>query len=322
MRIDGKGFLVLLGVCTLVLAVLTVWLWPRLAGRDRKALAGRIGLLLATQLSLAATFLFTVNALGGFYTSWGQLFGTASAKYTVTDKGAADPALGDAKALGTIPGALQLTGPRSGVTEALQVYPPAGYTGRADAQRAYPVEVVDSTGIPVGPDPSVYQQVANTYQVIVVIVGAGSPGPAVPGVNVPHGAQGELFWAQDLQGALRARYRVAADPADWAVVGDGQDGTAAINLAVQDPDHYGLAAAIGDWTHTDAQQSWPGIDTYLASVPPPDVGLLYDPAAGAVPAKLQASTGAMRITRQQGLSLTGALDWLGQSIDANADGGA
>jgi hypothetical protein len=317
MRIDGKAFLVVLGVCTLVFAVLTVWLWPRLAGRGRKALAGRIGMLLGTQLSLAATFLFTVNALGGFYTSWGQLFGTASAKYTVTDKGAADPAAGDAAALGGVPGALRLSGPRSGLTENLRVFPPAGYTGRADARRAYPVEVVDATGTEVGPADSVYQQVANTYQVIVVLVGPGVPSQSVPGVNVPHGVQGELFWAQDLQGALRAHYRVAPSPADWAVVGDGPDGTAAINLAVQDPTHYGLAAALGDWTHTDAQLSWPGIEAYLASVPAPDVSLLYDPAAGDVPAKLQTSTGAMRVTRQQGLSLTGALDWLGQSIDAN-----
>lgn len=324
MRIDSKGFLVLLAVCTLVFAVLTVWLWPRVAGTGPRALSGRIGLLLGTQLSLAATFLFTVNALGGFYTSWGQLFGTASAKYTVTDNGPAHPAGYDAKALTAAPGDLSLSGLRSGLTAAVQVYLPAGYTG-AQEHRSYPVEVVDLTGGAQGLSTGAYQQVASTYQAVVVVVAtsgaaaSNTPGSAaIPGVNVPHGEQGELFWAQDLQGALLARYRVEAGAPDWGIAGVGVDGTAAINLAVQDPAHFALAAAAGDWTHTDAPQSWPGIDTYLESVPLPQVSLLYDPSAGAVPAKLEASAGAMRVTQQQGLTLAGELDWLGQSIDANA----
>jgi hypothetical protein len=335
MRIDGKAFLSLLGVCTLALAVATVWLWPRLAGSGAKPLAGRISLLLGTQLSLAATLLFTVNALGGFYTSWGQLFGTASAKYTLADRGPADPARYDGQSLdatspgkrGAPPGAQptyagSLNGLRSGLTAGLQIYLPADYSSPQDAHRRFPVEVVDLTGSSQGLNVAGYQQVAETYQVMVVVVDAAAPStasaPDIPGVNVPGGAQGRLFWAQDLQGALRAHYRVAPYAAGWGVAGVGQDGTAAVNLAIQDPAHYGLAAAAGDWTHTDGQQSWPGIDTYLASVPAPNASLLYDPGAGAVPQKLQASSGALRITRQPGLTLAEELDWLGRSMDANA----
>ena len=407
MRIDGKGFLVLLGVGTLALAVLTVWLWPRLAGSGARQLTGRIGLLLGTQLSLVATFLFTVNALGGFYTSWGQLFGTASAKYTVVDRGQPDAAKDDAQSLAGLldPGAptrghgghgggvegggsvgtgtgtggggglgfgssdgstppyatAELTGLRSGLTADLQIYPPTDYTSRADDRRRYPVEVVDLTGGTTGLSGAAYHQIADTYQVMVVVVAdpagsggsagsagstdsaastrsAGSAGStaavsapasatasgsasslAIPGVNVPHGAQGQLFWAQDLQAALRAHYRLDASAPAWGVAGLGQDGTAAVNLAVQDPADYGLAAAGGDWTHTAAQQSWPGIQTYLASVPLPDVSLLYDPTTGGVPAKLQASSGALRISRRAPLTLAEELDWLGASLDANTD---
>ena len=407
MRIDGKGFLATLGLCTLVLAVLTVWLWPRLAGSDARAMAGRLGLLLGTQLSLAATFLFAVNALGGFYTSWGELFGTASAKYTIVNRGASDAARADARALtgafartgGSRPGrgsgrggsgsgpgrsasgesfiAAELGGLRSGLNAGLQIYPPTDYTSRTDAHRHYPVEVVNLTGGAPSLAAAVYQQVANTYQVMVVVVTdtpASAPTSAAPGassvpaatttpatstasgsapasgfvstgstgatrstgstgatdatpllaipisgVNVPHGEQGQLFWSQDLQGALRAHYRVDASAPDWGMAGVGQDGTAAVNLAVQDPSHYGLAAAGGDWTHTAAPDSWPGIDTYLASVPLPDVALLYDPTAGDVPAMIQASSGALRVIRHPGLTLVGELDWLGRSLETNAD---
>lgn len=326
MRIDGKVFLSVLAAGTVALAVAAVWLWPRLAGAGAKALAGRIGLLLATQLSVAATLLFAVNAWGGFYTSWGQLFGTASSKYTVTNRGAADPEGYDAKALvatspvaasaaGTAPRSAHLSGLRSGLSADLVIYQPTGYVKPAAARRGLPVEVVDLTGGATGLSATAYQQVANSYRVLVVVVGAPA---AIPGVNVPEGGQGELFWAQDLPQALGAHYRIAAYPGAWAVAGPGPDGTAAVNLAIQDPAHYGLAAATGDWTAAaDSAQSWPGIDAYLGSTPAPNVSILYDASAANVPAKLAASSGALQVAKQPNLTLTAALDWLGKSIDAN-----
>jgi len=328
MRIDGKAFLLLLGAGTLALGVATVWLWPKLAGSGAKALTGRISLLLGTQLSLAATFLFAVNAWGGFYTSWGQLFGTASAKYTLVDQGTANADRYDVQALDGVsrssrPSHLgrslgaSLSGLRSGLTAGLQIYPPSDYAARREEHHRFPVEVVDLTGGATGLSAPEYQQIANTYQVMVVVVTGDTQ--EIPGVDVPDSEQGQLFWAQDLQTALSAHYRIDPYAPDWGIAGVGQDGTAAVNLAVQDPSHYGLAAAAGDWTHTDPLQSWPGVDKYLASVPMPGISLLYDPTPGDVPQKLRASSGALRITQQRGLTLLGELRWLGKSIDANAD---
>lgn len=328
MRIDSRAFLLLLGLGTLALAAATVWLWPRLAGHSVRALTGRVGLLLGTQVALAATFLFAVNAWGGFYTSWGQLFGTASAKYTLTNRGAPDTDRYDAQALARVSKSprsshadvsldARLSGLRSGLSAGLQIYPPADYAGRRDEHRRFPVEVVDLTGAATGLSTAAYQGVANTYQVMVVVVTGTAQD--IPGVDVPHGKQGRLFWAQDLQTALSAHYRIDPYAPDWGVAGVGPEGAAAVNLAVQDPSHYGLAAAAGDWTHTDPQQSWPGIDKYLASVPTPNISLLYDPTAGAIPQRLRASDGPLKITRQRGLTLIGELDWLGKTIDANAD---
>jgi hypothetical protein len=307
MRIDGKAFPALLGACTLTLTVATVWLWPRLAAPGARPLTARISLLLGTQLSLAATFLITLNAWGGFYTSWGQLFGTASAKYTVTNEGPADPAKYDALS------GEQFTGLRSGLTAHLQIYPPADHTD------PFPVEVADLTGGAPGLSKSAYQHIADAYQVMVVVV--FSPvGGCIPGVDIPGGPQGHLFWSQDLQVTLRAHYRLDPNPSAWAVAGVAQDGAAAMNLAVQDPSHYALAAAAGDWTHVPPQQTWPGLDRYLASVPEPHANLLYDPTPGNIPLKLRTSTGALHVTQRQGLTLLDALNWLGESLDAGARG--
>ena len=379
-RINGKLFLILLGLATLALAVTTLWLWPRLSGRGARPVAGRVALLLGTQLSLAATFLFTVNALGGFYTSWGQLFGTASSQYKLADAGvprgnAADGSqlLGPAADGHGQTG--RITGLRSGLTAQVAVFTPAGYAvsgagGTAGASPGptapsgpstkkpkpgagspattpppptYPVEVVDLTGGTEGQQLPDFQRLATTYKVIVAVVTNPSPtstppsspssppssspssassssssSSAIPGVNVPDGPQGELFWGQDLRTALAAHYRLDANPADWGVAGVGASGGAAVNLAVQDSTRYGLAAAVGDWTSAPQQDDWPGIDRYLAGAPAPAVRLLYNAAAPAIPGKIQTSDGPLLVAGQSNLDLTSALDWLGASIDANS----
>lgn len=331
MRIDGKGFLVLLGLATLALAVLTLWLWPRMAGRGVKPVAGRIGLLLGTQLSLAATFLFTVNAVGGFYTSWGQLFGTASSRYALKDAGAPPVAAKDSLQVVPAPGGRQsrITGVRSGLSALLSVYPPANYAAKPEAGRTFPVEVVDLTaGVGGQPQPD-YQKLADTYHVIVAVVsadnsagnaggagGAGNAGGAViPGVNVPDGPQGELFWSQDLPTALSAHYRVSTQAAQWGIAGVDEAGGTAVNLAVQDSSHYGLAAAVGAWTSGPPKDSFPGIDEYLSGAPAPAVRVLYNVTPN-VPGKIQSSDGPLQVAPKNGLDLPTALSWLGTSIDA------
>jgi hypothetical protein len=325
-NIVGKGFLLLLGCATLASAVLTLWLWPRLAGRGAKPIAGRIALLLGTQLSLAATFLFTINAAGGFYTSWAQLLGDSSTQYHLDNAGppAADgPNAGQLRSQGQGHG--QLVGLRSGLTARLTVYTPA-----ASYAKRLPVEVVDLTGAPASASGGVdFQRLADTYHVLVAVV-TSQPTAAVtsttpttsttsiPGVNIPDGAQGELFWSQDLRSALIAHYRVDTSPDDWGVAGVGQSGGAAINLAVQDSADYGVAAAVGDWTSAPPQDDWPGIDRYLTSVPAPAVRLLYNPNAPGIPGKLRLTAGSpLQVATQSNLTLASALTWLGAAIQAS-----
>jgi hypothetical protein len=318
--IISKEFLILLGLVTVILAVATVWLWPRLAGHGAGPLAGRIGLLLGTQLSLAATFLFAVNAAGGFYTSWSQLFGDSSSQYRLSNAGVSAAAVHDTRQLIVgADGRDRLTGVRSGVSAEISVFTPAGYVSAPDAAKRFAVEVVDLTGGEGDQALPNFQQLADSYRLIVAVVTDSASTGSIPGVNVPEGTQGELFWSQDLRTALAAHYRVAASSADWGVAGVGPSGGAAINLAVQDSARYALAAAVGNWTGAPAQDSWPGIDKYLAAVPTPSVRLLYDSTAPNIPGKIRATDGQLQVATQSGLSLTSALDWLGASIEADEE---
>ena len=318
MGIISKGFLILLALVTVALAVSTLWLWPRLAGRGAGPLAGRIGLLLGTQLSLAATFLFTVNALGGFYTSWSQLFGDSSSQFHLNNAGTSAVAAHDTQQLVVgADGRDQLAGVRSGVDAEISIFTPADYAARPEAAKRFAVEVVDLTGGEGSQALPDFQKIANSYRLIVAVVTDPASTGSVPGVNVPDGPQGELFWSQDLRTALAAHYRVAGASADWGVAGVGPSGGAAINLAVQDSTRYALAAAVGDWTGAPDQDSWPGIDKFLSAVPTPSVRLLYDSAAPNIPGKIRATDGQLQVATQSGLSLGSALDWLGASIEAD-----
>jgi hypothetical protein len=99
---------------TLVLAVLsavalfagTVWLWPRLARRGWRQVGGRIGLLLATQLSLFVSVGLLANQTFGFYASWADLFGRETDQGVVVDHTPGDRARGPLRVteIGDVPG--------------------------------------------------------------------------------------------------------------------------------------------------------------------------------------------------------------------------
>lgn len=72
-----------------LLFVGTVWWWPRLARRNWRAVSGRIGLLLATQVAIFASIGLGANQAFGFYASWADLFGQESGQGIVVDHDAA-----------------------------------------------------------------------------------------------------------------------------------------------------------------------------------------------------------------------------------------
>src|SRR5919108_5665837 len=85
MGLTSNKVLALAVLAAVVLFVGTVGLWPRLARRGWRAVTGRIGLLLATQLMLFAAVGLGANQSFGFYASWADLFGQEKGQGVVVD---------------------------------------------------------------------------------------------------------------------------------------------------------------------------------------------------------------------------------------------
>lgn len=341
MGITSKLFLVTLGLLALAACGLALWLWPRLAGRGPRPVAGRIGLLLTTQIALLLTVAALTNDLFGFYTSWSDLFGVGSQRYQLKDSGVvksnvnasqlqggttATPASQTSQHPGSPPKATvvntTLVGLRSGITAGLQVFLPAEYYTPADGRRYYPAIVVDDTS-----DPGVATLASDLMsgkqrppQAVVVIV-HGDHHRHIPCVNEPDATSAEQFWGQDLRTAVADSYRVRLSPAAWGVMGTGKgdSGDCAVALALEDAGRYSAAAVFGPWQRSVPFSSSADPAWWLRNYPAPPSRLLFA-ATGEPP---QAILGPVRPPLQV-MSAPGpttesqTLDWLAQTLQNGA----
>jgi hypothetical protein len=329
MRINGKPFIVLLGLVTLALFVLTQVLWRRLSRNGPGALAGRIGLLVGSQVALVATLAAIANASFGFYTSWDDLFGTASQAYRLSDHGAVSSSVnatqlvrsaataGTAPTTGTVT-VSTLTGLRSGITARLRIYLPPQYFAPKAARTDFPAIIVDEAGRPDGAALATGLLTGHGPQhpAVVVIVDTAD-GSALPCMNIPKGPQGELFWAQDLRTAIAFNYRVNLDAGSWGIVGTDAAGACAASLAIADSGRFGAAAALGAWATADSRGVLPELGeatdpaTWLHTYPAPPVRLLLDDSAGPVDLTLGGVVRPpLQVQSTTGLAEPAAVDWL------------
>ena len=88
MGLTSNKVLVVAVVLALALFFATVWLWARLARRGWRAVVGRVGLLLVTQVVLFAAVGLAANRSFLFYGSWADLFGQEQDMGVVVDHAA------------------------------------------------------------------------------------------------------------------------------------------------------------------------------------------------------------------------------------------
>jgi enterochelin esterase-like enzyme len=72
-----------------------IWAWPRVGGHSGRHLAGRVGLLVGSQLLVVTAFLTCLNGYFGFIGTWSQLFGAGRQPIAASGSG---PASGRAPA--------------------------------------------------------------------------------------------------------------------------------------------------------------------------------------------------------------------------------
>ncbi|MGY5048819.1 alpha/beta hydrolase [Streptomyces sp. 900105755] len=252
-------------LCAVLLFVGTVWLWPRLAGQSWRAVSGRVGLLLATQLALFACVGVAVNQAFGFYASWADLFGTETGQGVVVDHAAGPLQVMSTSEVHGMGGSLPRTagqiqqvgivGRTTHITTPAYVYLPPEYFQPQYRTRTFPVVVVLS-GYPGTASalvdklhyPRTAQHLVRDGKMRPVILVMLRPTVAPPRdtecVDVPHGPQTETFFAKDLPEAVRAHYRAAVRPGSWGIVGDSTGGYCALKLAVHHPGVYGAGAGL------------------------------------------------------------------------------
>lgn len=292
----------------------TVWLWPRLAGRGVRAVCGRVGLLLATQLALFAAVGLAANRSFGFYASWDDLFGREKDRGVVVDH-AAGPGAGGAplrvvgrERMAGTPGArtagggtveqVELVGRTSRIASPAYVYLPPEYHRPEYRTHRFPAAVV-LTGYPGTAralvDKLHYPRTARDLAaagrmeptVLVMLRPTVAPPRDTECVDVPDGPQTETFFARDLPEAVGAHYRVAGGRGAWGVVGNSTGGYCALKLALHHPDVFGAGAGLsayykapvdattGDLFQGDKErENRADLWWYLRHRPAPDTSLL------------------------------------------------
>ncbi|MFF8555091.1 alpha/beta hydrolase [Streptomyces sp. NPDC015501] len=270
MGLTSTAVLAVVAATAVALFAATVRFWPRLARPGAVAVSGRIGLLLATQLTLFAAVGLAANNAFLFYGSWADLFGREQELGVVTDhaEGAAgSPHLARiATRRPDVPGGrtpsaggridqVVVSGRRSGIEAPAYVYLPPEYFRAAYAGRTFPAAVV-LTGYPGTAENLLkglrYPQTAHERvragkarpMILVMLRPTVAPPRDTECVDVPGGPQTETFFAKDLPEAVADSYRVGKEARDWGIIGNSTGGYCALKIGMLHPDRYAASAGL------------------------------------------------------------------------------
>jgi len=312
MGLTSNKVLVATVLCAVLLFVGTVWLWPRLARPNWRAVSGRVGLLLATQLAIFVSVGISANQAFGFYASWADLFGQETGEGVVVDHnngGTGGPLQvvdtrgmkGSGGSRPQLTGQIQkvdIVGRTSHIATPAYVYLPPEYFQPRYRTRTFPAVTV-LTGYPGTAEalykklhyPRTAQEMAKngTAQpmILVMLRPTVAPPRDTECVDIPGGPQSESFFARDLPEAVSAHYRVGKTPGSWGIIGDSTGGYCALKLAIHHPEVYAAGAGLspyykapidpttGDLFHGNKTlQNSADLRWYLNHYPAPDTSLL------------------------------------------------
>ncbi|CAM5620458.1 Esterase OS=Streptomyces alboniger OX=132473 GN=CP975_19690 PE=4 SV=1 [Streptomyces alboniger] len=313
MGLTSNNTLALAVLAAVVLFVGTVWLWPRLARRSWRAVGGRVGLLLATQLVLFVSVGLAANQAFGFYASWADLLGKETTQGVVVDHTVGAPSGSPLQVLETrrVRGAtglrpssggrvekVDIVGRTTNIATRAYVYLPPEYFQPRYRTRTFPAAVV-LTGYPGTAQALVsklhYPRTALDLaedgrmqpMILVMLRPTVAPPRDTECVDIPGGPQTESFFAKDLPDAVLAHYRVGKKPGSWGIIGDSTGGYCALKLALHHPRVYAAGAGLsayydapkdpttGDLFHGDkGLRDRANLGWYLKHMPPSDTSLL------------------------------------------------
>ncbi|MFF2815835.1 alpha/beta hydrolase [Kitasatospora cineracea] len=252
----------------------TVRVWPRLAGRGWRAVLGRLGTIVGTQLAVLCTLALMANNSFAFYSSWDDLLGTGDdgpvtiqnqllgrtpavqtlAAENVRDTGAAGRAPEQVGRLERV----RLPGASTGLTTEGYVYLPPQYFRPEYRAKRFPA-VIAITGFPGDAKnlvtklnyPSVQFKLAEQGRAKPTVLVLMRPSPAMPRdtecEDVPGGPQADRYFSADVPAALRTSYRIAEGPGSLGVIGNSTGGYCALKLAMRHPDVFAAAVSLSGY---------------------------------------------------------------------------
>ncbi|MFE9697775.1 alpha/beta hydrolase [Streptomyces sp. NPDC006270] len=269
MGLTSTAVLAVVATLAVALFAATVLLWPRLARPGAAAVSGRIGLLLATQLTLFAAVGLAANNAFLFYGSWADLFGRRQEPGVVTDHaggsgsrhlarvGSRHPDVpgGRVPAVGGRIDRVVVSGRTSGIASPAYVYLPPEYFRPAYAGRRFPAVVV-LTGYPGTAENLLkglrYPQTAHDRvragkarpMILVMLRPTVAPPRDTECVDIPGGPRTETFFAKDLPEAVAGSYRVGEKARNWGIIGNSTGGYCALKIGLHHPDRYAASAGL------------------------------------------------------------------------------
>jgi len=270
MGLTSNTVLILTALAAAALFVLTIVLWPRLARRGWRAVLGRTGLLITTQLLVFGAVGLTANKTFMFYASWADLMGLEQAEGVVVNHSAgragASPLAVLEKQPVHVPGSRRpaaggqiqkvvVRGAKSKITAPAYVYLPPEYFQPEHARRTFPASVV-LTGYPGNAVSLIkglkYPTTAHRLaaqgrmqpMVLVMLRPTLAPPRDTECANVPGGPQTETFLAQDLPRAVSAAFRVGDHARNWGIIGNSTGGYCALKLGLHHPDRFAASAGL------------------------------------------------------------------------------
>jgi S-formylglutathione hydrolase FrmB len=270
MGLTSNNVLAVAITVAVLLFAATIWLWPRLSRGGWRAVTGRIGLLLATQLALFAAVGLAANNSFLFYGSWADLFGQQQDLGVVVDHSAGgkrvkvveiqklDVPGGSRPATGGQMHKVVIAGEKSKIDSPAYVYLPPEYFQAKYAKRTFPASLV-LTGYPGTAENLIkglkyprtaYQQVKDGKMqpmILVMLRPTVAPPRDTECVDIPGGPQTETFFAKDVPQAISQTYRVGTKPQSWGFMGNSTGGYCALKIALHHPQQFAASAGLSPY---------------------------------------------------------------------------
>jgi S-formylglutathione hydrolase FrmB len=288
MSLTGTPFVGLTIVLALAAVAVVAMRSPRLSHGVTGALR-RFFMLAGTQLCCLVALFAVLNAHFDFWTTWGDMLGTAVHRASTPHGHQHQSALADSSIPTTGPPstrlgrmvvpnndhfvrshqlrrghgkleAVTIRGAASGIAANAYVYLPPQYFQPASHNRRFPVAVV-LAGYPGDahnlvslldlPRMAANRIVRGRMQpmIFVMMASAVEPPRDTECTDIPGGPQVETYFAQDVPDAIKAAYRTEPQARGWSMMGYSTGGYCALKIAMGHSDRFRTAAALSPYYH-------------------------------------------------------------------------